>query len=254
MIEGIAERFRCWRRTGRHKRLLAFALRARDLAESATQRLLLPWTIRRVKRLPHPLDRLALVNLACRGLLGTIRPLQVRSEILAFLHVVQQSQPRRILEIGTANGGTLFLLARVAAPDAQVISLDLPHGPFGGGYPPWKIPLFEAFPVPGQQLHLIRGNSHDPGVFDGVRQLLDGSLDLLFIDGDHTYEGAKQDFETYGKLVRPGGMVALHDIAEHPRKFGGTVHRFWAEIRTRYPAQEFVEDQRQGYGIGLVRL
>ena len=39
-------------------------------------------------------------------------------------------------------------------------------------------------------------------------------LDLLFIDGDHSYDGVRADFELYGRLVRPGGLIALHDVNE----------------------------------------
>jgi len=41
-------------------------------------------------------------------------------------------------------------------------------------------------------------------------------LDFLFIDGDHTYEGVKRDFEMYSPLVRNGGIIAFHDIVKHP--------------------------------------
>src|SRR5438093_4155214 len=59
---------------------------------------------------------------------GVIAPFQVRSEILGLLRRVKQLRPRVVVEIGTANGGTLFLFARVAAPDARLVSLDLPTG------------------------------------------------------------------------------------------------------------------------------
>jgi hypothetical protein len=48
----------------------------------------------------------------------------------------------------------LFLLTRVAAADARLVSIDLPGGPGGGGYPAWKIPLFEEFPLPDQRVEL----------------------------------------------------------------------------------------------------
>ena len=44
-------------------------------------------------------------------------------------------KPRFLLEIGTARGGTLFLFTRVSSSDALIISVDLPGGLFGGGYP-----------------------------------------------------------------------------------------------------------------------
>ena len=115
------------------------------------------------------------------------------------MSVLKKANPRSILEIGTASGGTLFLLTRVAAADARLVSVDLPGGPGGGGYPAWKIPLFEAFPLPGQRLALIRDNSHDLAVRARVADLIgETGLDFLLIDGDHSYEGVKSDFEMYG--------------------------------------------------------
>ncbi|MEI7682658.1 MAG: class I SAM-dependent methyltransferase, partial [Betaproteobacteria bacterium] len=54
----------------------------------------------------------------------------------------------------------------------------------------------------------IRGRSVD--VVDQVRQLA-GHLDLLFIDGDHSYEGVKSDWEAYRRLLRPGAIIVMHD-------------------------------------------
>ena len=133
-----------------------------------------------------------------------------------------------ILEIGTAGGGTLFWFTRVAKPDATIISVDLPGGRFGGGYPRWKIPLFRSFVRVGQEIHLIRADSHDPKTFETVKEILgDRKVDFLFIDGDHTYEGVKRDFEMYSPLVREGGIIAFHDIVPHPPQTGYEVSRFW---------------------------
>src|SRR5688572_8584818 len=69
---------------------------------------------------------------------GLIRPGQVRSEILGLAQRVQQLQPRTVVEIGTATGGTLFIWCALAHPDATIVSIDLPGGIHGGGYPYWK--------------------------------------------------------------------------------------------------------------------
>ncbi|MFN3326945.1 MAG: class I SAM-dependent methyltransferase [Bryobacteraceae bacterium] len=182
-----------------------------------------------------------------------IRPIQVFSEILALLEYVAPLRPRRILEIGTASGGTLFLFCRIAAPDASVISVDLPDGELS--YPPWKAELYHAFKLPGQSIHLLRADSHDVRTLSNVKGLLeDSKLDLLFIDGDHSYMGVKQDFEMYAPLAGERGIVALHDIVPiQPRQAWCEVDRFWIELRDRYPYREFVEDWRQGWGgIGML--
>jgi predicted O-methyltransferase YrrM len=78
-------------------------------------------------------------------------------------------------------------------------------------------------------------------------------LDFLFIDGDHTYEGVKKDFEMYSKLVKKGGIMALHDIVYHPFDPECQVDKFWNEIKKIYKTKEIISSQSQTWaGIGLV--
>lgn len=131
---------------------------------------------------------------------------------LQLAQLLQSFAPKRSLEIGTDYGGTLFLLCSVSPPDSKIISVDLPQGPFGGGYPGRKIPLFRKFRRSSQELHLIRGDSHSPETKKRVLTILgDRLLDYLFVDGDHTYGGVELDFEMYSPLVRSGGIVVFHD-------------------------------------------
>ncbi len=192
------------------------------------------------------LDRL--VKLATRGYWRSITPIQNVHEILALLRILKRARPQRILEIGTASGGTLFLFTRVAATDAQLVSIDLPGGPGGGGYPQWKSPLYHEFPLPGQRLELIRDDSHDPAVLARVAKLIgDAGLDFLFIDGDHSYEGVKRDFEMYGTLVKPKGLIAFHDIDYAP-----PVGRFWDEVKVGRRFEEIRDHHGQAFGIGVI--
>ena len=74
------------------------------------------------------------------------QPIQIRDEIVGFLEIISKFKPQKILEIGTAKGGTLFLFCKTAPENSTIISMDLPEGPFGGvEYPEWKIPIFESF-------------------------------------------------------------------------------------------------------------
>jgi predicted O-methyltransferase YrrM len=182
----------------------------------------------------------------------TIAPIQIRSELMELGRVIAAAKPVRALEIGTARGGTLFVLCRLAASSATVISLDLPHGAYGGGYSPLRIPLYKRFTSPGQSLHLIRANSHDVDTLQRVRTILGSEpLDYLFIDADHTYEGVKRDFQMYSPLVRKGGTVAFHDIGQG--QAGGEVPRFWSEIKDQYLSREII-DSKEGYGIGVLQI
>lgn len=184
-----------------------------------------------------------------------IRPLQSRVELGALLGEVSRLRPSAVVEIGTASGGTLFMLTRAAADDATLASIDLPGGAFGGGYPLWRAPLYRSFAKSGQRVHLLRRDSHDPSTLEALKGVLGGrSVDFLFIDGDHTYEGVKRDFETYRSLVRPGGMIGFHDIVPHSAESGCEVNRFWKEIRGSFDSMEFVENWRSQFGgIGLLR-
>ena len=191
---------------------------------------------------------------ARKGFHIQIKPIQFKSEILGFLKLLQNQRPRIVCEIGTASGGTLFLFSKLAAPDAKLISIDLPWGKFGLGYLPAQIPLFRSFARDQQQIVLLREDSHATETFDKVVVHLKGEMiDCLLLDGDHSYEGAKKDFQVYSKLVKKGGVIAFHDIVPGPPQLAGEVHRLWPEIKGNYEHKEFVEDWNQGgAGLGVV--
>ena len=198
----------------------------------------------------------SIVNLAFNfSFLGvSIKPSQILYEIKTLLKIVKKIKPKTILEIGTERGGTLFLFCRVADPEAIIISIDLPGGPFGGGYPIWKIPFYKSFVRDHQKIHLIRADSHNSQTLNKVKKILgDKLIDFLFIDGDHTYEGVKKDFEMYSSLVRKGGIIAFHDIVPHPPETGCEVSKFWNEVKQYFKYIEIIQDQNQNWaGIGVL--
>jgi predicted O-methyltransferase YrrM len=218
------------------------------------------------RRVDH-LDQLfELVNrFNYRGI--TINSWQKKEEILGLLRLLEKSPPQRLVEIGTASGGTLFMLTHVAAADATLVSIDLPGGRLGGisssqrhRYPWWRARLYRGFGRDEQTVHVIRADSHRAStVEDARRRLPDGKLDFLFIDGDHSYQGVRRDFELYSPLAAPGALVAFHDILQsRPGGHGdpGEVPRFWNEVKNERPVEaEFVEDPQWGScGIGVLRL
>lgn len=181
----------------------------------------------------------------------TLRPYQNKEELTALVRDVRALRPQTVLEIGTAQGGTLFLWTRLAQADAVIVSLDLPGGKFGGGYPARRATIYRRFSGKGQKLHLLRRDSHSPATLEKTKQLFSGRpVDLLFIDGDHTYEGVKKDWEMYSPLVRPGGMIAFHDIAG---SYDDTqVKRLWDGIKSEFATREYAVDRDGKYGIGVL--
>jgi predicted O-methyltransferase YrrM len=189
-----------------------------------------------------------LVDIALQN--PTIRPLQDRSEFLGLANIVAAQPPRTMLEIGTYRGGTLFVFARLAQPDATVISLDLPHSRLGVFSRRLQEPLFRRFIRGQQHLLLLRADSHAVETRSRVERSLDQPLDFLFVDGDHSYQGVRSDFEMYSPFVRRGGMVAFHDIAHIPTDFG--VNRFWNEIKGGFKHREIINSRgtdRMGIGV-----
>jgi cephalosporin hydroxylase len=187
---------------------------------------------------------------------NVIGPSQVKSEILQLAELVQKRQPRVVVEIGTERGGTLFLWHELSHPEAVIVSIDLPGGVHGGGYPFWKTFFYKRFAKNNQQLCLIRADSRSPETLEKLRSLLDGKkIDFLFIDGDHTYNGVKTDFQNYSSFMSPDGMIAFHDVSTTPPAVSCKVDVFWREIRNNYRNVEFIENPDQGWGgIGVLLL
>lgn len=195
------------------------------------------------------------LDLSYNSVSGILVPAQVRSEIEYVLNKINAINPKRIMELGTGKGGNLFLLSNVAAPDATVISLDMRGGPHGAGYPPWKIPLFKSFVHDNQKLILVNADSHKEETANQIYNILKGELlDVLFIDGDHSYEGVCTDFNLYARMVRPGGLIIMHDIAICDHDPTCKVNVFWDEIKENYDYEEVIEDRKQDWGgIGILK-
>lgn len=186
--------------------------------------------------------------------------LQKTRELGPLLQLLRERRPRVVVEIGTANGGTLYALCQVADDDALLVSIDLPGGEFGGGYREDALPRLRSYARGGQALHFLRRDSHAPSTRDELQEILAGrAVDFLLIDGDHTYDGVRADFEMYAPLVAAGGLVALHDVLPHPQVPACEVDRFWSELRQRFEHEEFLEPAHdmgwgQWGGIGVVRV
>src|SRR5207244_3151172 len=145
---------------------------------------------------------------------GFLEPNQYQKEIVQLLAEVRALAPRTVLEIGTSMGGTLYLWTRIAQPDATIITLDIPKNAPGFGYSPFRRAAYRRFPQQKQTLHLLCEDSHAPDTLRFVRDLFGGrGVDFLFIDGDHYYDGVRQDWEMYAPLVKAGGIIAFHDVA-----------------------------------------
>jgi predicted O-methyltransferase YrrM len=184
------------------------------------------------------------------------RPLQKKSEILRLIEIVRSLRPLTICEIGAAGGGTTLLLAQAAASNATVITVD-------SAFTQSRRDAVSYFGTAGQKVICLPKDSHSPETVHIVKDYLAGqSLDVLYLDGDHSYEGIKADFNLYSSFVRTGGLIVFHDIVlDYRTRYGietssyvGGVPQFWEELKAVHvKVEEIIEDSSQdGYGIGIL--
>jgi predicted O-methyltransferase YrrM len=194
-------------------------------------------------------EELVAAAFATMGTPSGVGAFQDRDELTRFVQLVSTEQPRRTLEIGTGSGGTLYALAWASPPGAQLLSLDLRI------YPSGRRALYRTF-AEGRRVDAWEADSHLEETRDLVARYFDHEpLDLLFIDGDHTYESVRTDYKLYAPLVRTGGIIAFHDIVDGPHEAVGDAPRFWREIYPELEAPlELVTSWNQGgFGIGVGR-
>jgi predicted O-methyltransferase YrrM len=140
-----------------------------------------------------------------------------------------------VAEIGRFKGGSTFVFATALPAGVELWSYDF-HVALRPDMPGEQLDqeLRAALDRYGlaEKVHLLVGDSRtvDPPA---------GALELLFIDGDHSYEGAKADFTRWGAFVRPGGHVLFHDAVDtggYGNHYPG-VARAVAEIGTGWHRQ-----------------
>lgn len=140
------------------------------------------------------------------------------------------SKSNSILEIGSRYGEALEMMARRMKTRGKIVSVDLP------GVQPWGYPdserslkeKIQALKDEGFDAHIFIADSTDPDTVEAVKAL--SPFDLVFIDGDHRYEGVKTDWLNYGPM---GRVVVFHDIVEHPKdaRNAPEVWKLWKEIQ-----------------------
>ncbi len=163
--------------------------------------------------------------------------------------LLREARPSTFVELGVWRGDSYFAFCEA------VRNVGLPTKCFG-------IDSWEG----DEQAGLLAGETydrlsayHDPqyGSFSKLMRMrfdaalpsfADGSIDLLHIDGLHTYEAVKHDFETWLPKVSERGVVLFHDTAVTTSDFG--VHRLWREISGRYPSFTFFNS----YGLGVLAV
>ena|GEM_PF-4536246 len=150
-------------------------------------------------------------------------PLLLPHEMLVLAAIARVRNPKRIVEFGTAQGKSTYILAANSAPDTDVITVDLEpayHEDYtakclrgddtvGGCYKasPYADRVQQVFRRPGETM---------PKDLAEVA----GAVDLVLIDGDHSYDGIRADTETALAIAAPSAVLLWHDFYLIPETLG----------------------------------
>lgn len=173
---------------------------------------------------------------------------QHEAEFAELLDLYRARKPRRVLEIGTYHGGTLYHWLQNAAPGTTVVSLDS----YAVGVD--NRTCYSEWVPEGVTLEVIEGDSRDPATVGAIGRW--SPYEWIFIDAGHWYAEVKSDWDNYSPMCVEGGVVCFHDILDdrvhHPEI---EVAQLWREIknaRERYAWMEIVNDPDAWWGgIGI---
>ena len=164
--------------------------------------------------------------------------------------VIQEIKPKIFVELGTHTGNSYFAFCQSVYENnlaTKCFAVDTWQGDEHAGH--YSDDVFEMVNGINEENYkdfscLLRMTFEE-----ALRNFEDESIDLLHIDGLHTYEAVRHDFESWLPKLAPGALVLFHDSNVHERDFG--VWQLWRELKESYQNNlEFMHS----YGLGVLQL
>lgn len=154
---------------------------------------------------------------------------QNEKELEELINILKSRKNDNILEIGVEYGGTTVEFCKIFK---NVYSIDITE------YGTWDV-IKEHFP----NWKYFIGDSNSEDIYNKIRNL-NIKFDAIFIDGDHTYENVKNDYELYKEFVSDDGIIIFHDIIDGAinRSCNAWVYKLWEEIKNDYHYTELIYD------------
>jgi FtsZ-binding cell division protein ZapB len=162
--------------------------------------------------------------------------------------IIEKTKPRVLVELGTHTGASYFAFCQSISENktgTKAYAVDTWVGDEHAGF--YDESVFRSVEEANQRYKsfstLLRTT------FDEASKSFDDkSIDLLHIDGLHTYEAVKHDFDTWFPKLAENAVVLFHDTNVHKDDFG--VYKFWAEVAANYPSMEFFHY----HGLGVLQI
>lgn len=144
---------------------------------------------------------------------------QKKWEWVSLLQLVESENCKNIIEIGCYDGGSTWSFSNFAT---SLITIDI-----------FNPARFDINQIKKNCSYTYFGrSSHDEQLVYEIEKIIP-KADILFIDGDHSYEGSLQDYKMYSRLVKPNGLIGFHDIVDSNdhRIQGCGVHKTWQDVK-----------------------
>jgi lipopolysaccharide biosynthesis protein len=163
--------------------------------------------------------------------------------------IIEVFKPKMLIELGVHTGVSYFSFCQSVKNmniDTACYAVDTWKGDEHSGF--YDEQVFEKVTDYNTKTY-SRFSTLIRTTFDEAREYFtDGSIDLLHIDGLHTYEAVKYDFEAWLPKMSEHGIVLFHDINVREKNFG--VFKFWEELKQKYPHFQF----DFGHGLGVLAI
>ena len=188
----------------------------------------------------HPMSFVYPARIALSGWIG---------HVPFGMYLIDVLRPKAIAELGTHHGVSYCAFCQAVKElglETRCYAVDSWQGDAHTGfYGPEVLRDLEEYHTPlyGGFSQLIQSTFEE-----ALGRFADDDLDLLHIDGFHTYEAVKQDFEKWLPKMTDRGVVLLHDIHVRESDFG--VWKVWEELKPRFPHFEFVHS----HGLGVLAV